>query len=251
MSADVTNDALLGGGLRFFQQKSGYRAAIDPVFLAASIEAGESISILDVGVGAGAAALCLAKRLQEIQITGIEIQSEMVDLARRNAEENRFSTRIDIIHADILNPPTDLIHGSFDQVMTNPPFVEQSRGRGSTDAGKMIANQENSVPLNAWVEFCLKMLRPKGTLTIIHRADRLDAILAALNQKAGEIIIYPLWPGVGNKPAKRILVRCKKGARTPMALLPGLVLHQADGAFTTMANEILRKGEGLDLSRRD
>jgi tRNA1(Val) A37 N6-methylase TrmN6 len=251
MNTDITNDALLGGGLRFLQPKTGYRAAIDPVILAASIEAGESTSVLDVGVGAGAAALCLAKRLQKIQITGIEIQSDLANLARRNAKENGFSVRINIVHADILSPPTDLIHSLFDQVMTNPPFMEQSRGRGSPDAGKMIANQESSVPLNVWVEFCLKMLRPKGTLTIIHRADRLDAILAALNQKAGEIIIYPLWPGDGSKPAKRVLIRCRKGARTPMALMPGLILHQADGAYTAKTSDILQNGEGLDLSGRD
>jgi tRNA1(Val) A37 N6-methylase TrmN6 len=250
MITDTTDDALLGGKLKFFQPRLGYRAAIDPVLLAASIEAKESTSVLDVGVGAGAAALCLAKRLHQVQITGIEIQSELANLARRNAKENGFSTRINIVHADICMPPTALTQGSFDHVMTNPPFLEKNHGRGSSDAAKLIATQESTVPLNAWLEFCLKMLRPKGTLTLVHRADRLDSILAALNQKAGEIVIYPLWPGAGNKPAKRILVRCKKGARTPMVVLPGLVLHQVDQAYTTIANEILWHGAGLDLSGR-
>ena len=251
MITNITDDTLLGGELRFFQPKLGYRAAIDPVVLAASIEAGESGSVLDVGVGAGAAALCLAKRLHKVQITGIEIQLELANLARLNAKENGFSTRINIIHADIRMPPTGLNQGSFDHVMTNPPFVEKNRGRGSPDMAKLIATQESIVPLNVWLEFCLKMLRPSGTLTVIHRADRLDSILAALNTKAGKIVIYPLWPGVGNKPAKRILVRCKKGVRTPMAVLPGMVLHQADRTYTTIANEVLRNGEGLDLSGHD
>ncbi|MBT3907047.1 MAG: methyltransferase [Rhodospirillaceae bacterium] len=248
MTVETTEDALLGGRVKFTQPKSGYRAAIDPVLLAAAVNAKGNKKILDVGIGAGAAALCLAARLPKIQIAGIEIQEELAKLARHNAEINEFSERIEVTHADVLFPPKNLAPGTFDHVMTNPPFVEHSRGRGSPNSSKALANFESSVPLEIWIKFCLSMLRRKGTLTMIHRADRMHEVLTALAGQAGEAIVYPLWPGPDKKPSKRFLISCRKGVRTPMLLSTGLILHQADGSYTASADKILRDGETLDLS---
>jgi len=77
----------------------------------------------------------------------------------------------------------------------------------------------------------------------VHRADRLDALLAALSGRAGEIVVFPLWPRQG-QAAKRILVRARKQVATPLRLSPGLVLHEADGRFTAAANAVLRDGAG-------
>jgi tRNA1(Val) A37 N6-methylase TrmN6 len=88
------------------------------------------------------------------------------------------------------------------------------------------------------------MARPKGTITLIHRADRLDAILAELWGRAGEIVIFPLWPGAG-KAAKRVIVRARKGVATPTRLAAGLVLHETDGRYTAAAEAVLRDGAGL------
>ena len=248
MNAGTTEDALLGGRVNFIQPKSGYRAAIDPVFLAAAVNAKGNKKILDVGIGAGAAALCLAARMPKVQIAGIEFQEELANLARHNAEINGFSERVEVAHADVLAPPKHLVPDTFDHVMTNPPFVEQSRGRGSLNSSKALANVESSVPLEIWINFCLSMLRQKGTLTMIHRTDRLHDVLAAVAGGAGEAIVYPLWPGSDKKPSKRFLISCRKGLRTPMMLSTGLVLHQMDGSYTPAAEKILRDGEALDLS---
>jgi tRNA1(Val) A37 N6-methylase TrmN6 len=88
------------------------------------------------------------------------------------------------------------------------------------------------------------MLQPKGTLVVVHRADRLDELLAALRGKVGEITVFPLWPKAG-RPAKRVLVRARKGVATPLALLPGLVLHEDDGRYTPIAQAVLRDGAAL------
>jgi tRNA1(Val) A37 N6-methylase TrmN6 len=84
----------------------------------------------------------------------------------------------------------------------------------------------------------LRMTRPRGGLTLIHRADRLDDILALLYQKAGEIAVLPLWPRAG-EPAKRVIVRARKGVRGGTTLLPGLALHgpadDPDGRYTPQA----------------
>ena len=81
---------------------------------------------------------------------------------------------------------------------------------------------------------------------LIVRADRLDAILAELTGRAGEIVIFPLWPGAG-KPAKRVIIRARKGVGTPTRLAAGLVLHEADGRYTAEAEAVLREGLGLNL----
>jgi tRNA1(Val) A37 N6-methylase TrmN6 len=90
------------------------------------------------------------------------------------------------------------------------------------------------------------MVRAKGSLTFIHRADRLDSLLALLAGKAGEITLYPLWPG-GGKPAKRVIIRARKQIASPTSLLAGMILHEDDGRFTAAADAVLRGAAGLDI----
>jgi tRNA1(Val) A37 N6-methylase TrmN6 len=114
-------------------------------------------------------------------------------------------------------------------------------GRSPSDAGKAAAHVEAGAGLEEWITCALTQLRRKGGLTVIHRADRLDQLMATLIGRAGEIVVFPLWPGDG-KPAKRIIVRARKGVATPLRLLPGLVLHGTDGRYTPEAEAILRGG---------
>ncbi len=90
------------------------------------------------------------------------------------------------------------------------------------------------------------MVRSKGTVTFIHRADRIDALLGQVAGRAGEVVIFPLWPGP-EKAASRILVRARKQVVAPARLAAGLVLHDADGRLSAGAESVLREGRGLDL----
>jgi tRNA1(Val) A37 N6-methylase TrmN6 len=96
------------------------------------------------------------------------------------------------------------------------------------------------------VRFSLAMVRPNGTVTFIHRGDRIDALIGHIAGRAGEVVVFPLWPGEG-KPASRILVRVRKHVAAPARLSSGLVLHQADGRLTAAADSVLREGRGLNL----
>ena len=87
----------------------------------------------------------------------------------------------------------------------------------------------------------LRMVRTKGTITLVHRADRLDNILTLLSGMAGDVTVFPVWPKHG-RAAKRVIVRARKGIRTPMSLSAGLVMHEEDGAYTAAAEAILRGG---------
>jgi tRNA1(Val) A37 N6-methylase TrmN6 len=243
--AETTEDTLLGGRLAFRQPRRGYRVAIDPVLLAAAVAAGPDESVLDAGTGSGAAALCLARRLQGCRITGLERDERLLELARANVAANGLGGRVTVLAGDLLAPPPALRGTAFDQVMTNPPFHDAGAVSPPATASGRAAHLA-SVGLGTWIAACLARLRPQGRLTLVHRADRLDAILAALEGRAGAMIVFPLWPRAG-VPARRVLVRASKGARGPLRLAAGLVLHDARGHFTPAASAILRDAAPLPL----
>ena len=241
-----TEDFLLGGRILVRQPREGYRVAIDPIFLAASIDAGPGHTILDVGAGVGAASLCLATRCMDVKVTAVELLREQVRYAVDNVNLNRLRDRIEVLHGDLLHPPPRLAAGTFTHVMANPPYLETARGRVSTNPIKATANHEGSADLDQWAKFCLLMVKPKGTVTFIHRADRLPDILSYFMGKLGDIVVYPLWPGK-HKAAKRVLVRGVKNSHGALRLMPGMTLHQEDGKFTSDADAILRGAQALDM----
>ncbi len=240
----VTEDRLLGGRVVLRQPSEGYRAAIDPVLLAAAAPARDG-HYLDLGCGVGTAAICLASRVAECRVTGLEIQPALAGLARENAVANALDDRIDIVTGDLLDPPDELAVRSFDGVLANPPYQDSGQA-APPDASKAIANREGAAGLEDWVRLAERVLKPKGWLAIIHRADRIDALCAALHPSFGDVRLLPLWPKAG-RPARRAIVLARKGVRSPAALLPGLVLHAESGAFTAEAEAILRDGAALPL----
>lgn len=246
---DVTEDALLDGQIRFMQPATGYRVGIDPVFLAAAVPARNGERVLDVGAGAGAAALCLAARVPGVRVVGLDSERSMVRIAAANAKANGMAERVEFFLGNLLTPPIRLTPAAFDHVMANPPFMPEGRGNPPPDPAKAAATVEDTAAdLEQWLRFCLLMVRPKGTVTLIHRADRLPELLAGLTGRLGDICIFPLWPNAdGRTPAKRIIVRGRRGGGTPLSILPGLFLHEQGGAYTAAAERILRQGGGLSL----
>lgn len=243
---NVTEDRLLDGRVILRQPRDGFRAAIDSVLLAAAIPATEGAKLLEPGIGVGGAALCLAARLPGCDIAGLEIQPELVRLAQQNIQLNGMENTVRVIEGDLANPPDGLIPGSFDHVMMNPPFLAAGRVHAPTDQSRALAHVEGAAGLAVWLGFALKMVRSKGSITLIHRADRLDEALAAMTVVTGEIVVFPLWPGRAGKAAKRIIIRGRKDIRAPTRLAAGLVLHENDGSYTAEADAILR-GAPLDL----
>ncbi len=246
MSQPATTDALLGGRIKFRQPASGYRVAIDPILLAASLAPDLQGKVIDLGCGAGAAMLCLAWRLPLLNLTGLERDAAMAALARENVALNGLGARARVLTADIRTPPPALAPESFDAVMFNPPYLEAAAASPPPDAGKAAATVEGDADLGAWIASALRLVRRKGTLVLVQRADRLEDILAGLRGRAGEIVVFPLWPKQG-EPAKRVLVRARKAIASPMRLAAGLVLHESDGRYTGAAEAVLRDGAGLAL----
>ncbi len=239
----LSEDRLLDGKIRLLQPVDGFRAAIDPVFLAASVPS-QATNVLDVGCGSGAASLCLAQRLPACRVIGLDIQQDMIALCARNAALNGMEDRVSALVGDIAAPPFPASGKLFDCIITNPPFLPAERGNVPPDAARARAHVEQEADLPLWLNSCLALLRPKGALCLVHRADRLGEIMSILSGVLGEICLFPLWPKQG-KAAKRILVRGRKGIATPDTVCAGITLHNQDGSYTLEADAILRAGQGL------
>ena len=117
----TTHGTLLGGKVAFEQPASGYRAAIDPVLLAAAVVAARGAA-LELGAGTGAASLCLAWRRPTLSIVALELAAAPAALARRNVVANGFGGRVEVVEADVARLPPGLA-GRFDAVFMNPPFA--------------------------------------------------------------------------------------------------------------------------------
>jgi tRNA1(Val) A37 N6-methylase TrmN6 len=174
------------------------------------------------------------------------MQRDAVRLAFDNITLNSMRDRIEVLAGDLLRPPPRLAASTFAHVMANPPYFEAADHTPSQISHKAQSHGEGEATLEHWIRFALLMVRPKGTVTFIHRADSLDRILSCFSGKVGDIVVYPLWPGKG-KPAKRVIVRGCKNSNGPLRLAPGMILHGLDGKFTSEAESILRDGAALIL----
>jgi tRNA1(Val) A37 N6-methylase TrmN6 len=250
-SAAESDDAFLDGRLRILQPATGYRAGIDGVLLAATVEARSGARILDVGAGVGVVGLCVACRLPGVDVTLLERDAGLAGFARRNAARNGFGNRISVVQADVLRPLGTNVElagraESFDHVLANPPFHVEGRGTAAGDPVKAGANAMPAGALERWVRFMAAMARAGGVITVIHRADALAEVLGALAGRFGGPIVLPVHPREA-EPAVRVLVRARKGSRAPLELRPGLVLHGAGNGFRPRVAAVLRDGAGLPL----
>lgn len=242
---DLTHDAFLCGKLHLWQPRKGYRAATDPVLLAAACPAQPGQSVLDLGCGVGAASFCLAARVPDLRLSGLELQPAYAALARRNAIENGIA--FEVHEGNLADMPRPL-RINFDHVIANPPYYP----RGSTpspNAGRATALQIDT-PLSAWVEAASRRLAPGGWLTLICGADGLPEVLAAMGSKLGSASVLPLTPREG-RPALRILLRARKTGRAAFRLLAPFVIHDGPAhagdreSYTPRANAVLRGGDAL------
>lgn len=240
----LTEDRLLGGRVWLTQPTTGYRAGVDPVLLAAAVPARAGETAIDVGAGVGAAALCLAVRVPGISVLGLEIDPTQVELATANARHTGVADRVRFGALDLLAP---LDVPAADHVLTNPPYLDPAAATSPPDPARARAHVAGPGGLQAWLAACLALLRPGGCLTLVHRADKLDEALANL-PGCGGIEVIPLWPGRG-KPAKRIVLRARKGSRAPLILHPGMLLHRLDGRYTEAAEGVLRHAAALPVDQ--
>jgi len=245
----ITEDAVLGGRLRLRQPKRGHRVGHDAILLAAACPARPGDKVVDLGAGVGAAGLAVAVRVPGTTVTLVEIDAKLAALADENIRINGLEGCARAVTLDVAAPArafaaAGLVADGTTAVLMNPPFNDPARQRASPDAGRALAHAAPRAVLAPWVKTAARLLRARGTLTLIWRADGLADVLAALTPAFGAIGVTPVYPAP-DKPGIRILVTAVKASRAPLALLPPLVLADASGRPSATVDAILRAGAPL------
>jgi tRNA1(Val) A37 N6-methylase TrmN6 len=248
--ADISEDAVLGGRLVLRQPRKGHRVGHDAILLAAACSARPHQRLIDLGAGVGAAGLAVARRVDELAVTLVELDPALAALARDNAEHNGVAERTRTVCLDVAAPAdrfaaAGLPPAAADHVLMNPPF--NAPYNPSPDRGRRLAHVAAHDTLVRWLATAARLLRPAGVVTLIWRADGVAAVLDALAGDFGAVIVLPVHPKP-DAPAIRVLVRAIKGSGAALVLLPGLILADEKGRPTPEAEAVLRDGVLLPLA---
>ena len=241
--SDLQEIYILNKRLKLLHSKHGFKTSTDSVFLAASCRAKAGDNILDMGCGVGGAGLSVLSRIEAVRLVGVEIQADHVDLAKRNAIINMMQDRAEFICADIRNYRQEK---AFDHVICNPPYLEAGAHLRSPSKEKATAMGHDDIELSVkdWIDTAHFCLRSNGSLSIIHRADKIDKIILGLGKRFGAVEIIPFWSRQGDD-AKRVIVRAIKDRKSPAIIHSGLVVHNEDGSYTYETEQILREMKSL------
>lgn len=239
----VKHDYLLNKTVKIYQPSGLYHASSDAVWLAASVkDVKKNQTFLDVGSGSGAISLCLASRLKDKlpNITGLDIQQELVDAANISIRLNKFD---DITFECINILQNKYKPCSFDHVITNPPYFFENVL--SPNYSKATAHNFQEQDFVKWVDFCIKALKPKGRFYMINQASLLEHIIFLLHNRLGAIEILPLFSKPCDKKAKRFIIRAQKDCKTPLSILSPIYIHNEDNTHSQIAQAVLREGQGI------
>jgi tRNA1(Val) A37 N6-methylase TrmN6 len=184
-------------------------------------------------------------------VTLVEIDPALVALAADNIERNQLADRARAVALDATAPArafaaAGLPPGCVDRVLMNPPFNDRATRNLSPDAGRRLAHA-SAAGVAPWLRSAGRLLRGRGSLTLIWRADGLADVIAALARGFGAVAVQPVHPRP-DAAAIRVLVRAVKESRAPLALVPALILADADGRPTEEAEAVLRHGATLPLA---
>jgi tRNA1(Val) A37 N6-methylase TrmN6 len=227
----------------------GHRFGHDSVLLAAVTPAQPGQHAIELGAGVGAAGLALAHRVGGLIVTLVEIDPALVALARENAARNALAERVRAVCLDVATEAGEfaaagLAPGSADHVLMNPPF--NAPHNQSPDDARRLARTAPDETLARWLRAAARLLRPRGTVALIWRADGLGDVLTAFAAGFGAVTVLPVHPKPG-ATAIRVLVRGVKDSGAPLTLLPGLVLADAENRPSADAQAVLRGGAALVL----
>lgn len=248
---ETSEDAILGGRLRIRQPLRGHRVGHDAVLLAAATAARAGEQAVDLGAGVGAAGLAVAARIPGLKVTLIEIDPTLCALATGNTRLNRLDDRVKVLalNAEDVSAlkAAGLSPGTFERVLMNPPFHDARRQNVSPDPRRRLAHVGTPGLLARWAGTAAWLLRPRGVLTLIWRADGLNEALSALQPAFGDIAVLPVLPRPG-APAIRVLVRGVKAGSSAQVDYPALTLNDERGQPTEAAEAVLRGADTLNIA---
>ena len=242
---EFTKDSFLGGGIRIWQPKKGYRAGIDPILLAATVNVSAGQKVLDLGCGVGTASFAIGYRVKNVELYGIEIQKVFADLADLNSKENGIELQVEC--SNISNLSSNITSKNFDHVIANPPYFD----RKSSVRGINLSKEKSfgdTRPISEWLKVAAKRAKPKGFVHFIVRSDRLMEIFTNMPNSLGSLVITPVISRK-NENAKLTILHAKKNGRAGFIISSPIVLHplKSDSRekYVPEVDKVLRNGASL------
>lgn len=235
----LTTDTFFNGRIQVKQNRSGYRFSIDAVLLAWHVSPRLNDTVLDLGTGCGIIPMILAYRYSEIKIFGIELQTELAQIAKLNVAENDMDDRIVIHQMDMKTLGQSTTAGPVDLVISNPPYRKPRSGRKNPDHQRAVARHEIEVTLNDVVETARRMLKTSGRLAMIYPVERLVDILMQMRSVGIEPKFMRLIYSEKNAAAKLILIEGKKGGRAGLKTGPPLIIYRQNGVYSDEVKKML------------
>lgn len=242
---EFTKDSFLGGGIRIWQPKKGYRAGIDPILLAASVNVSAGQKVLDLGCGVGTASFAIGYRVKNVELYGIEFQKVFADLADLNSKENGIEFQVECTNISDLS--SNITSKNFDHVIANPPYFD----RKSSVRGINVYKEKSfgdTRPISEWLKVAAKRAKPKGFVHFIVRSDRLMEIFTNMPNSLGSLVITPVISRK-NENAKLTILHAKKNGRAGFIISSPIVLHplKSDSRekYVPEVDKVLRNGASL------
>lgn len=224
-------DDLQRNGYQIIQHPEKFCFGMDAVLLSGFARAKKGSRVLDLGTGTGIIPILMSARTEAAHLTGLEIQEESADMARRSVMLNGLQERIHIVQGDIKEAGTLFGAASFDVVTSNPPYMIGDHGLQSPTSPKAIARHEILCTLEDVISQAARLLKPGGNFFMVHRPFRLAEIMVLLHQYHLEPKRMQLvHPYVDQEP-NMVLLEANRGGKPRIRVEPPLVVFQEPGVY--------------------
>lgn len=210
----------LRGGLQIIQNKKLYRFSEDSVLLSDFVDIEPGSRVIDLGTGSGVILLLLASREPNLKGVGVEIQTSLVDMARRSVCFNNLEHKIKIIQEDIKKLPASFKKQKWDLIVSNPPYIPLERGRKSPKEEIAVSRQEVLCSLGEVVFSAAELLPSGGSFALVYPAKRLTEAVFHLKNNKLEPLKMQLVSTKQNSQPYLVLIQAYKNAAPGLQVLP-------------------------------
>ena len=222
-------DDLQIGGLELIQDPKKFCFGVDAVFLCDFVRVRPGENVLDLGTGNGIIPVLLSAKTEARHITGLEIQADTAEMARRSVAHNHLEDRIDIVTGDIKEAAELFKPAFFDVITTNPPYMLADHGMRNLDDAKAIARHEVLCSLDDILRESMRLMQDKSRFYMIHRPFRLTEIMIKMHQyKIEPKRIRFVHPYIDKEPAM-VLIEGVRGAKPRVTVEPPLIIYDRNG----------------------
>ena len=241
---DETVESLFGGRLQILQKKKGYRYTIDSVLLAHFVEPKKGERILELGAGSCVISLLLAFQNPGVRVTGLELQTELADMAGRSISMNGLEGRVNILQGDVRNAAELLEARSQDVVVFNPPYRKMGSGKLNPGREKALARHEIAGSIADFLRAASYALETGGRVCLIYPCSRM---VEAIHRMRVEKMEPKRLRMVHSRPGSRgdfILVEGMKGGGEELSVLSPLFVYREDERYSEELETLFRNLSG-------